>query len=139
MRISPARVTAVATLAVVLTGCATDTASDAGPDHTTTAEERSTDAAAGATEAESRDVRTRAEQAFVNDLSRRGLPTHTAADTTVEVGVGICRSLAEGEEPAVILDRLRPLTSALAAQHSDKDTDGVGRALVDASRSHLCD
>lgn len=140
MTITPARVTAVATLALALAGCAQDPASGPAPESTTTTTEGSpadTGRADGATGA--RDVRSRTEQAFINDLSRMGLRTDTAVDTTVEVGVGICGSLAEGEEPDVILDRLRPLTSALAAQHSDKDTDAVGRALVEASRAHLCD
>lgn len=139
MTITPARVAAMLTLAVALTGCATDSASDAAPEHTTTTGERPAEVDTTAADTGTRDARSRAEQAFINDLSRMGLPTDTAVDTTVEVGVGICQSLADGEEPDVILDRLRPLTSALSAQHSDKDTDAVGRALVDASRSHLCD
>ncbi|UVE95135.1 DUF732 domain-containing protein [Dietzia sp. B32] len=85
------------------------------------------------------DTRTDEEQAFLADLSGFGLPTEMTAATTVEVGVGICRGIADGADTETILDRIRPLTSAIAAQTPDLDTAEVGRAIVDASRTHLCD
>ncbi|MFN3602656.1 MAG: DUF732 domain-containing protein [Dietzia sp.] len=79
------------------------------------------------------------EQAFLDDLTAVGLPTEMTAATTVEVGIGICRSIADGADTDTILDRIRPLTSAIAAQDEDRDTAEVGRAIIDASRAHLCD
>lgn len=80
------------------------------------------------------------EQAFLDDLAGRGVATDTAADTAVEVGLGICRGIAEGADPGTVLDRFRPFTTALAARDGDGGTNAadVGRALVDASRAHLC-
>lgn len=80
------------------------------------------------------------EQAFLDDLAGRGVATDTAADTAVEVGLGICRGIAEGADPETVLDRVRPFTTALAARDGDGGADAadVGRVLVDASRSHLC-
>lgn len=80
------------------------------------------------------------EQAFLDDLAGRGVATDTAADTAVEVGLGICRGIAEGADPETVLDSVRPFTTALAARDGDGGADAadVGRALVDASRSHLC-
>jgi hypothetical protein len=81
--------------------------------------------------------RSRDEKEFLDDLSGRGVPTDLARDTAVEVGLGICRGIAEGADADAVLERLRPLTSALAAQ-GDADATEVGRAFLDASRSHLC-
>lgn len=89
-------------------------------------------------ETPSEPVRTRDEQAFLDALTQRGVPTDSAADTTVEVGIGICRGLSEGTNADEILNHIRPLTSALAAQTGNLDTGEVGQALVDASRAHLC-
>lgn len=79
------------------------------------------------------------ERAYLDSLSQQGLPGQTAVGTTVEVGLGICQSLSEGADTSTILDRIRPLTSALAAQTGAPDTEELGRAFVDASRTHLCD
>lgn len=78
-------------------------------------------------------------QAFLDELTEFGLPTGLSADTTVEVGLGICQNIHDGVDTDTILDHLRPLSSAVATQSADHDTDRVGRAIVDASRSHLCD
>lgn len=139
MSISLARaVAAGAAAAAALAGCSTPATPTPEPTSDTGTASTTSRPTAQATTPGSPTVRTRSEQAFVNELSRLGLPTHSAAGTTIEVGIGICRSLAEGEQTDVILDRIRPLTSVLAAQHSERDTDEVGRSLVDASRSHLC-
>jgi hypothetical protein len=84
------------------------------------------------------DPRSDVEQAFLAELAGLGLPTEMSADTTIEVGVGICRGLGDGADTETILDRIRPLTSAIAAQSPDLDTAAVGRTIVDASRDHLC-
>ena len=78
------------------------------------------------------------ERAFLDDLVDSGLPADLTSETSVEVGIGICRSLDDGVGQDVILNRLRPLTTAIAAQSPDRDTAEVGRALVRASRTHLC-
>lgn len=83
--------------------------------------------------------RTNDEQAFLDELTEFGLPTGMSAETTIEVGIGICLKIAEGVDDETILDQIRPLSSAIASQIEDIDTAGVGRALVDASRTHLCD
>lgn len=83
--------------------------------------------------------RTASEQAFLDDLTEFGLPTGMSADTTVEVGIGICRNIDDGADTDTILDHIRPLSSAVASQSADHDTDRVGRAIVEASRTHLCD
>ncbi len=83
-------------------------------------------------------ARTQDERGFLDELSRLGLPARTAADTTVEVGNGICRTLDEGVDTVAILDGIRPISSALAAQSGERDAQEAGRALVDASRAHLC-
>jgi hypothetical protein len=83
-------------------------------------------------------VRTDREQAFLDELAEFGLPTGMSADTTVEVGIGICRNIAEGAETEMILDHIRPLSSAIATQSAGHDTDEVGRAIVEASRTRLC-
>src|SRR5699024_6998665 len=83
-------------------------------------------------------ARTQDERGFLDELSRLGLPVRTAADTTVEVGNGICRTLDEGVDTVAILDGIRPISSALAAQSGERDAQEAGRALVDASRTHLC-
>lgn len=85
------------------------------------------------------DTRTDAEREFLADLSGVGLPTEMTAATTIEVGFGICRGIADGADTETVLDRIRPLTSAIAAQSPDLDSAAVGRAIVDASRTHLCD
>ncbi|WP_223146518.1 DUF732 domain-containing protein [Dietzia sp. ANT_WB102] len=84
-------------------------------------------------------ARTDDEQEFLADLSGFGLPTEMTADTTVEVGLGICRGIADGADTETILDRIRPLTSAIAAQSPGLDTAAVGGALIEASRNHLCE
>ena len=80
-----------------------------------------------------------AEQEFLDDLSGFGFPTDMTASTTVEVGVGICHSIADGADNDTILDRIRPLTSAIAAQNPDHESAEVGQKLIEASRSRLCD
>lgn len=84
------------------------------------------------------DPRTDDEQEFLAELSGFGLPTEMTAVTTIEVGAGICGGIADGADDETILERIRPLTSAIAAQNPDLDTAEVGRAIVDASRTHLC-
>lgn len=84
------------------------------------------------------DARTDGEQAFLDDLTQFGLPTGMSADTTVEVGIGICQNIDGGADTDTILDHIRPLSSAIASQSADHDTDRVGRAIVEASRTHLC-
>lgn len=78
------------------------------------------------------------QQAFLDDLAGLGLPTGMSADTTVEVGIGICRNLDDGVDTRTILEHIRSLTSAIANQSPDHDTDRVGQAIVEASRTHLC-
>lgn len=85
------------------------------------------------------EVRTDDEQAFLDELTGLGLPTGMSADTTVEVGLGICQKIDDGVDTGTILDHIRPLSSAIATQSADHDTDRVGRAIVEASRAHLCD
>lgn len=85
------------------------------------------------------EARTDGEQAYLDDLTQFGLPTGMSADTTVEVGIGICQNIDDGADMGTILDHLRPLSSAIAAQSAAHDTDRVGRAIVEASRTHLCD
>ncbi|AWH91949.1 hypothetical protein A6035_06990 [Dietzia lutea] len=84
-------------------------------------------------------LRTEEERAFLADLAGLGLPTEMTAETTLEVGLGICRGIDDGADTEMILDRIRPLTSAIASQNDEWDTAGVGRALIDASRTRLCD
>ena len=83
--------------------------------------------------------RTDDEQAFLDELNQIGLPTGMSADTTVEVGIGICQNIDDGVDTDTILDHIRPLTSAIATRSADQDTDRVGRAIVEASRANLCD
>ncbi len=85
------------------------------------------------------EVRSASEQAFLDDLTEFGLPTGMSADTTVEVGLGICDTIADGAGTDVILTHIRPLSSAIASQSAEHDSDRVGRAIVEASRTHLCD
>lgn len=80
-----------------------------------------------------------AEREFLDDLSGFGFPTDMTASTTVEVGIGICHSIADGADDDTILDRIRPLTSAIAAQHPDRESAEVGQKLIDASRTRLCE
>lgn len=84
------------------------------------------------------EARTNSERAFLVELTEFGLPTGMSADTTVEVGVGICQNIDDGVDTDTILDHIRPLSSAIATQSTDHDTDRVGRAIVEASRTHLC-
>ena len=83
--------------------------------------------------------RSRVEQEFLDELSGFGFPTDMTASTTVEVGIGICQGIADGADDDTILDRIRPLTGAIAAQDPERDSAEVGRSLIDASRTHLCD
>lgn len=83
-------------------------------------------------------ARTEPEQEFLDQLTVSGVPTDMTAETTVEVGLGICRGIADGADTETILDRIRPLSSAIAAQAPERDTAEVGRAIIDASRTHLC-
>lgn len=85
------------------------------------------------------ETKTDAEQAFLDELTEFGLPTGMSAETTVEVGIGICQNTAEGVDTETILDQIRPLSSAIATQSTGQDTDRVGRTIVEASRAHLCD
>lgn len=85
------------------------------------------------------EARTDDEQAFLDELNQIGLPTGMSADTTVEVGIGICQNIDDGVDTDTILDHIRPLTSAIATRSADQDTDRVGRAIVEASRANLCD
>ena len=85
------------------------------------------------------EARTDGEQAFLDDLAGFGLPTGMSANTTVEVGIGICQNIDDGTDTDTILDHIRPLSSAIAAQSAQHNTDRVGRAIVEASRTHLCD
>lgn len=89
--------------------------------------------------APSPEARTDSEQAFLDELTEFGLPTGMSADTTVEVGIGICENIDDGVDTETILDHIRPLSTAIATQSADHDTDRVGRAIVEASRTHLCD
>lgn len=84
-------------------------------------------------------LRTEEERTFLADLAGLGLPTEMTAETTLEVGLGICRGIDDGADTETVLDRIRPLTSAIASQNDEWDTARVGRALIDASRAHLCD
>ena len=93
----------------------------------------------GARQALAPEARTDGEQAFLDDLAQFGLPTGMSANTTVEVGIGICQSIDDGADTDTILEHIRPLSSAIAARSADHDTDRVGRAIVEASRSQLCD
>ncbi|HMT48898.1 DUF732 domain-containing protein [Dietzia sp. UBA5065] len=95
-------------------------------------------AQAGSADTAAEPIRTNSETHFLDELTAIGIPTGMSADTTVEVGIGICRSIAHGAGLETILDRIRPLTSAIAAQDTRLDTAEVGRAIVDASRTHLC-
>lgn len=83
--------------------------------------------------------RTDSERQFLDELTGFGLPTGMSAETTIEVGIGICESIADGATTDTILDHIRPLSSAIAAQSDDHDNNRVGLAIVEASRSHLCD
>lgn len=83
-------------------------------------------------------ARTAPEQQYLDQLAAFGVPTDMTAETTVEVGLGICRGIADGADTETILDRIRPLSSAIAAQNTSRDTAEVGRAIIDASRTHLC-
>lgn len=130
---------ALTALVVVTSGCASPEPAeqaDGGEPPSTTRAEQSTGHRADDDGHEV--VRTQDEQGYLEELSRLGLPARTAADTTVEVGIGICRTIADGADTDTILDGIRPLSSALAAQSGERDTQEAGRALVDASRAHLC-
>lgn len=129
---------AVLAAAVFATACAAPEDVPVKTAQRTTAQDEVTTTTTEQSETPSEPARTRDEQAFLDDLTQRGVPTDSAADTTVEVGIGICRGLSDGTNPDEILNHIRPLTSALAAQTGDRDTGEVGRALVDASRAHLC-
>lgn len=82
--------------------------------------------------------RTESERAFLDELVGSGLPADLTTDTTVEVGIGICQGIADGIDTESVLDHLRPLTTAIAAQSSGRNTAEVGRTLIEASRTHLC-
>ena len=64
-----------------------------------------------------------------------GLPTGMSADTTVEVGM-ICQNIEDGVTP--IRFRSHPPAQRDRHQSADQDTDRVGRAIVEASRTNLC-
>lgn len=140
MTFIPSRPLAVSVLVVVaaVSGACGSVAEDPVPTTSAVAEQ----AAPPPSEthaADHADTRTEKEQAFLADLSGFGLPTEMTAVTTIEVGVGICDGIDDGADTETILDRIRPLTSAIAAQSADLDSAGVGRAILDASRTHLCD
>lgn len=143
MSINPLRISAASALfalVAVSTGCAP---ADDATDRTVRAETAGQGADTAEREPDGGGARGPArngdEQAFLDDLTSIGLPTEMTAATTVEVGIGICRSIADGADTDTILDRIRPLTSAIAAQDAERDTTEVGRAIIDASRAHLCD
>lgn len=144
MRRVRARVLAVtALLALTATASACGEAADgADGDGTTTAASPETvvsDTTVRARPGTGGPLRSGEERAFLADLAGLGLPTEMTAETTLEVGLGICRGIDDGADTETILDRIRPLTSAIASQNDEWDTAGVGRALIDASRAHLCD
>lgn len=127
--------------ALVVGACASDDAAGAPEQSETTT--GSDTVATGRSEASARadavPQRTPDEMEFLDQLSDFGFPTDMTSSTTVEVGIGICQSIADGADDDTILNRIRPLTSAIAAQDPDLDTAEVGHGLVDASRTHLCD
>ncbi|AWH95278.1 DUF732 domain-containing protein [Dietzia psychralcaliphila] len=142
MSVNPLRISAASALFALMAVSAGCAAADEVPDRTVKAET----AGQGAATSESEPVdgsargpaRNGSEQEFLDDLTAFGLPTEMTAATTVEVGIGICRSITDGADTDTILDRIRPLTSAIAAQDAERDTAEVGRAIIDASRAHLC-
>lgn len=141
---SPRRTCAASmALAAALTAGACGTDDPAGNGETgavvTAPENVETESGRSTAESESSPLRTPQEQRFLDELSVFGFPTDMTASTTVEVGVGICQSIAHGADDDTILDRIRPLTSAIAAQDQERDSAEVGRGFVDASRTHLCD
>ncbi len=85
------------------------------------------------------EVRASREQAFLDDVSEVGFPVDMTADTVIEVGIGICQGIDDGADEAEVLEQIRPLTDAFAAQSPGHDDADVGRAIVEASRAHLCD
>lgn len=127
--------TAVLALALAVTGCgqAPGEPADTVADSPSTALDH-TDHRTPAPE-----VRSDSEQAFLEDLTEFGLPAGLSSDTTVEVGLGICENIADGAGTDVILTHIEPLSSAIASQSAEHDSDRVGRAIVEASRTHLCD
>ncbi|MBB1030818.1 hypothetical protein G6027_07920 [Dietzia sp. SLG310A2-38A2] len=137
MRISAS--SALCALLAVSTGCAP---ADEDTDRTVRAETAGQGIEAAAEEPADGNTRGPArngsEQDFLDDLTAFGLPPEMTAATTVEVGIGICRGISDGADTDTILDHLRPLTSSIAAQDPERDTAEVGRALIDASRAHLC-
>lgn len=142
MTFSPARIaaaTALFTLVAAGSGCtsAQESAEPTSNADTVVADPAVADRAPAG--AERGPTRTEDERQFLDELTAFGLPTEMTAATTVEVGIGICQGIDDGADVETILDRIRPLTSAIAAQDSDRDTAEVGRAIVDASRAHLCD
>lgn len=127
----------VITLALGAGACASTEGSPAGTTVDSPTSEDGTDQTTPA--APSPEARTADQQAFLDDLTELGLPTGMSADTTVEVGIGICQNLDSGVDTDTILEHIRSLSSAIASQSPDHDTDRVGRAIVEASRTHLCD
>ncbi|MGN0101768.1 MAG: DUF732 domain-containing protein [Dietzia sp.] len=97
------------------------------------------DSSGGTVTAAGTPARSADERAFLTDLAGFGLPTEMTAETTLEVGLGICGGIEDGADTETILERIRPLTSAIAAQSDEWDTARVGRALIEASRARLCD
>ncbi|MDX2357235.1 DUF732 domain-containing protein [Dietzia sp. PP-33] len=140
---NPRHIVAATTLSALLAVSAACGGAEVAPERTVRAETagQTTDVSGPAPTSSSATspVRDGSEQHFLDDLAAFGLPTGMTAATTVEVGIGICRSIADGADTETILDRIRPLTSAIAAQDPERDTAEVGRAIVDASRAHLCD
>ena len=139
---SPARIataTALFTLVAAGSGCATATDAVVQTPHAKTAEAGAVGEDGAPAGGARGPARTEGERHFLDDLAAFGLPTEMTAATTVEVGIGICEGIADGADDETILDRIRPLTSAMAAQDSGRDTAEVGRAIVDASRAHLCE
>lgn len=128
---------AVLALALGVTGCAqaNDNTSETLPGSSASAASVTVNET---TQVSAPTIRANSEQEFLDQLARFGLPTGMSSDTTVEVGIGICQNLAEGAETDTILNHIRPLSSAIAAQSDNHDTDEVGRTIVEASRTHLC-
>lgn len=127
--------------ALALGACGADDAEET-PEAASTTTGPATAAAgtsSGSTLADAASRRSPAEQEFLDELSGSGFPTDMTASTTVEVGIGICQSIADGADDDTILDRIRPFTGAIAAQDPERDSSEVGRSFIDSSRTHLCD
>ncbi len=136
---SPARLTACLALCALIAGCGEPDQATPAPEQPPTTRSALTTTPSAVGEPREQPARSAREQSFLQDLADHGIPTATSPDTAIEVGYGICHGLDEGNDPGRVLERIRPFTSALAAHTGGQDTAAVGRAVVDASRTHLCD